>query len=106
MSAVYAVTAKATVVLACCVEGMFEPGLANLFKALGIIGAATHPIQILRNHRVVINRQSKPIQIHGAGITRSCSDTEPDIVSIDSKVWRSRSEERRVGKECRSLWVE
>ena len=48
-----AVTAKAADVLCQCGEGMFEPGLANLFEAFVVVGSAAHSIEILRNDRMV-----------------------------------------------------
>src|SRR6266480_1112262 len=87
MRAADAVTAIATVVVSQRGEGMLEPGLTNLFKALGVIGAATHSIQILWNDRVIVVRQLKPIEIDGSSIARSRSHPETDIVSSNSTVW-------------------
>ena len=47
------VTAKAAGVVFQSEEGMFEPGLADLFEPLGIICSAAHPIKILRDHWVI-----------------------------------------------------
>ena len=43
----YAVYSQSYRCSAQCRECMFHPRLANLFEALGVIGAAAHPIQIL-----------------------------------------------------------
>src|SRR5947208_14517086 len=81
MSAAYAVTAKATDVLCQCCERMFHGGLANLFEPLGVVSSPAHPIQVLRDHRVIVVRQCKPIQVHLSVITRVCSDREADLRS-------------------------
>src|SRR6185503_18860188 len=47
---------------------MFDAGLPNLFKAVVVGGPTAHAIKILRNHRMVIGWQGKPVQIHSAGI--------------------------------------
>src|SRR5204863_6861391 len=36
--------------------------------------------------------------------TRSTGDASPDKLATDEDFWRERSEERRVGKECRCGW--
>src|SRR5215470_11442049 len=43
------------------VEGMFHPGLPDLFEALLVIRAPAHAIQVLWNDRVISFRQRKPI---------------------------------------------
>ena len=60
-------------------ERMFKPGLANLFKPLGIICPAAHPIKVLRNDWVIGIWQLKPIDGLVAIITRSCRDSETDL---------------------------
>src|SRR5215475_1759891 len=45
-----------------CLEGVFHPGMANLFEALGVVCATTHPIKILWNNWMVVARQGKPIE--------------------------------------------
>ena len=64
-------TAKAAKVALQSKERMFEPGLADLFKAVVITGSAAHAIQILRNDGVIRVRQRKPIQLGVSVITRS-----------------------------------
>ena len=73
------VTAKAAGVVFQCEEGMFEPGLANLFEPLGIICPAAHPIKILRNDRVIGIWQRKPIDGLVAIITGSRCYCETDL---------------------------
>jgi hypothetical protein len=55
------VTAKAAFVVVSCEERMFYPGLADVLEALVVVGASTHPVEILRNDRVASVRQRKPI---------------------------------------------
>ena len=50
-SATTGVAAKAAGIVFQGREGMFEPGLANLFEAIVI---TAHPIEILRNDRMVV----------------------------------------------------
>ena len=52
-----------------CEEGMFHPRVADLFEALGVIGATAHTIKILWHDRVIGLRQSKPIDPLVAVIT-------------------------------------
>src|SRR5260370_33661611 len=59
-----------------CLKRMFHPGLANLFEALVVTGAAAHPIKILRNNRVIVTRRREPIDRLVPIVTRICSDTE------------------------------
>ena len=42
---------------------VFQPGLADLFKALIVIRSAAHSVKILRNDRMIRLRQRKPIEI-------------------------------------------
>jgi hypothetical protein len=51
------VTAKVANVVFQRQERMFARGLANLFEALVVVGAAAHAIEILRNDRVIVVRQ-------------------------------------------------
>src|SRR6476659_3339034 len=67
---------------------VLHPGLADLFEPL-IIGSATaHPIEILRDNRVVDLRQRKPIERLVAVLTRSCSHPQPNkmIYSVVSEL--------------------
>ena len=63
---------------------MFEPGLADLFEAVVVIGPAAHPIEILRNNRMIGLRQRKPVQGLIAVVTRGRSDSQPHEISITS----------------------
>ena len=72
------VTAKPQTLSSNASERMLHPGLADLFEPVIIISATAHPIEILRNNRVVGIWQRKPIQRLVAVITRSRSHPQPD----------------------------
>ena len=57
---------------------MFTPGLADLFEALVVSGAATHSVKVLRNKRMIVVRQSKPIHVDRPFVTRISSQSEAD----------------------------
>ena len=81
------VTGAADSAFQCC-KYVLKPGLADLFEPL-IIGSATaHPIEILRDNRVVDLRQCKPIERLVTVITRSCSHPQPNkmIYSVVSEL--------------------
>ena len=63
---------------------MFDARLTDLFKAFVVHRTAAHSIKILRNHRVVIARIGKPVQIHRAEIAGIGSDGETDLRSAVS----------------------
>ena len=42
---------------------MLTPGLADLLEPLSVVSAATHSVNILRNKRMVVVRQGKPIHV-------------------------------------------
>ena len=42
---------------------MLTPGLADLLEPLSIVSVATHSVNILRNKRMVVTRQGKPIHV-------------------------------------------
>ena len=79
MRAAHAVTAKAAGVCRCCREGVFQPGLANLFEALDVVSSATHSIQVLWDDRMIVIRQCKPIQVHLPVVAGICSHREADL---------------------------
>src|SRR5690348_324314 len=72
---------------------VFKPGLADLFEPL-IIGSATaHPIEMLRDNRVIGLRQRKPIERLVAIITGSCSHSQSNkmiysVVSVLGHLWQ------------------
>ncbi|PYJ14574.1 MAG: hypothetical protein DME94_08915 [Verrucomicrobia bacterium] len=47
------VTTKAAGVVFQCQKGVLAPGLSDLFEALVVVRAAAHPIQVLRNERMI-----------------------------------------------------
>src|SRR5919197_849540 len=61
---------------------MFQPGLPDLFKAVVVIGAAAHPIKVLRNNGMIDLRQCKPVERLITVVTRSRSNSQSDEVSI------------------------
>src|SRR5713101_438459 len=65
---------------------MLTPGLADLFKPLVVSGAATHSVNILRDKRSVVGRQTKPIDVDRpfvAGISpQSEADAAPNGTSL------------------------
>jgi len=63
---------------------MFEPGLADLFEAVVVIGPTAHPVEILWDNRMIGLRQRKPVQRLIAIVTRSRSNSQSDEVSIAS----------------------
>src|SRR5437867_2493871 len=74
------VAAETTIVALQCEECVFHPGVADLFKALVIIGAAAHPIKILRNDRMIGTiRQCKPIDWLVAIVTGSSCHRETNL---------------------------
>ena len=56
-----------------CLKCMFHPGLTNLLEAFLVIGAAAHPVKILRHDWVIDARQRKPVNRLVAIVTRICS---------------------------------
>ena len=55
---------------------MLTPGLADLHKHVGAIGVAAHSVKILRNKRMVIARQGKPIHVDRAFVAGIRSQSE------------------------------
>ena len=70
-----------------CSERVFEPGLANLFQVVVVIGSAAHPIKILRNNGMISIWQLEPIERLVAVVTGSCCHSQPYEVSIGSTRW-------------------
>ena len=68
-------------------ESVFAPGLTDLFKTFGVIGTTAHAIHVLRNDRMVVARQLKPIQVDDAGIARCRSNPEADEAANGSAAW-------------------
>ena len=72
------VAAKAAGVVLQCQEGVFPPGLADLFEAIIVIRPGAHSIQVLRNERVIGVLQCEPVQRLVAVVTGSRSHTQSD----------------------------
>ena len=83
-------TTKAANILLQGSEGMFQPGLADLFEAVVITGSAAHAIQILRNDGVVGIRQREPIEFLGSVVTGSRCHREADNRSRTSRLRHGR----------------
>ena len=62
-----------------CLEGMFHPGLADLFEALVVICASAHAIQVLWNERMIGLRQRKPIDRLVSIVARVCAYCQPNL---------------------------
>jgi hypothetical protein len=64
---------------------MLTPGLTDLFEPLSVVSAATHTVNILRNKRMVIARQSKPIHVDCAFVAGISSQRDPNA-AIDCTI--------------------
>src|SRR6516162_6157712 len=62
-----------------CLEGMFHPGLANLFNAFLVISSTAHPIKVLGNDWMIGVGQCKPVDWLVAIVTRVCSDRQTHL---------------------------
>src|SRR6476620_9917923 len=85
-----ATTADTTLQRRKCV---LHPGLADLFESLIIGNTTAHPIEVLRDDRVVGVWQRKPIERLVAVITRSCSHSQPNemiygVISVLRHLWQ------------------
>jgi hypothetical protein len=79
MVAEHIVTAEAAVVFRSRRKGMLKPGLADLFKPLRVVSSSGHSVQILRNDRVIVAWQCKPIHIHLPVVARLCSYCQANL---------------------------
>src|SRR2546423_12957291 len=79
MRAANAVTPKAADVIGQGRERVFDARLPDLFKAFVVRGPTAHAIKILWDHRMVVVRRLKPVQIHRAGVTRVGGHGEADL---------------------------
>jgi hypothetical protein len=78
-------TDKAYVGLVCS-EGMLDPGLPNLFKALAVVRSSAHSIEIVRNDRVIGLWHRKKIHGHVSGIARGRANAQPNLGPATSKL--------------------
>ena len=80
------IAAKAAGILLQGGERMLQPGLANLLKALVVGRSAAHPIEILRNDRMVGIWYRKPIQFGHSVIAGGRSHRQADLGSATAKL--------------------
>src|SRR6267378_2225394 len=71
-------------------ERMLQPRLSDLFKAIVVARSAAHPIEILRNDRMVGIWQLKPIERLVAVITRGCAHPQTNLGPATSKLCHGR----------------
>src|ERR1035441_9379793 len=81
--------------------------LPKLFDLLQRQVVASEVEQTVEQHRAVASRQHKPVSIQPMWIGRIVpKESDPEHIRHRRSAHRqTRSEERRVGKECRSTWV-
>ena len=70
MGTAYTVTSKVARVCRCRRKRVLAPGLTDLFELVVVIGAATHSVKILRNKRMIVAWQCKPIHVDRSFIAR------------------------------------
>jgi hypothetical protein len=63
------ITTEITNVVRECRERMLHAGLADLLEALVVRSTATHAIQVLRYHRVIVLRVRKPVKVFDTEVT-------------------------------------
>src|ERR1700730_12633703 len=85
-AATIGVAAKVAGVVFQCEEGVFEPGLSDLFEPLAVISSSAHTIKILWNDRVIGIWQLKPIEWLVAVVTRSRCHRETHLGSSASEL--------------------
>ena len=82
MGAAYTVASKTAPVGRCRRKRVLAPRLAKLLEPIVVSGAAAHSIKILRNKRMVVVRQGKPIHVRSCPfVTRISSQSEADAAS-------------------------
>src|ERR1700682_5592439 len=89
-SATTGVATKAASVVFQSEERMLQPRLSDLFKPIVVGRSAAHPIEILRNDRMVGIWQRKPIERLVAVITRGCAHSQTNLRSATSKLRHGR----------------
>src|SRR5439155_9047299 len=86
MVAAYTVASEVARVGRCRRKRVLTPGLADLFEPIVVGGAATHPVKILGNKRMVIARQLEPTHVLDPFVTgigsQSEADAPPDGTSL------------------------
>jgi len=71
---------------------MLQPGLANLFEAIVVVGSTAHAIKILRNDAVIRVRGLQPIDLDGSVVARGRGQPQTDLACD------SRSKLRQIGQ--------
>lgn len=68
-----------TIVKLICGEGVLHPGLADLFEAIIIVSPTAHPIEVLRDNRMIGVGYGK--KVHGliAVVARSRANAKADL---------------------------
>ena len=106
MSEVSGDTAKAAVIELVCPESMLHPGLANLLEVVVVARSAAHPIEIVRNDRMVRIWELKKIHRHVSSIARGRAHAQANLVSGISIFCQvsdvSRDDIRSLAKTFRS----
>src|SRR6476660_6930239 len=95
MLTTYTIASKEARVGGCRCKCMLTPRLADLFEALVVRGAATHPVKVLRNKRMIVVRQSKPIHVDSPLITRISPQSET-YPAIDRTIVRLHQTQQRA----------
>ena len=78
------------------VNACLQPGLANLLEPFVVVGAAAHSVKILRNKRMVVVRQCKPIHARSPLLQESVPNARPTRpLTHHFRIAPSRSARRR-----------
>src|ERR1041384_7480427 len=86
---------------------MLKPGLTDLLEPIVIGRTAAHPIEILRNDRVIGLGQAKPIERLIAVIARGRTYCKADLRSVTSELFHGRQishNDIRSWRNLRSHW--
>src|SRR3954467_13115998 len=78
-------TDKAAVVLV-CTKRMFYPGLTNLLKAVVVVRAAAHSVEVVWNDRMIGRRHRDKIHDLVSAVARRRTHAEADLSAIASKL--------------------
>jgi hypothetical protein len=81
--------AEAALIVVCRSEGMLDPGLANLLKALIVSGSSTYPIKILSHQSVAGIRKRHKINLDVSAVANGGSHSEAELVGrcSASAIW-------------------
>ena len=73
--------AEITFVKLVCAERMLHPGLADLFEAIIIVSPTAHPIEVLRDNRMIGVWYGEEVHWLIAVVARSRADAEAHLSS-------------------------